>query len=99
MKALAYRGAPKVLALAVVLAITLTQLSTYAQTPIKLHSNKFAPGDDVKLGQEAAGEAEKQMQLVRDPELGGYLERVGQRLAGAIPQEFQHPEFRYSFKV
>ena len=107
MKALAYRGAAKVLTLAVVFGITVTPLATYAQTPtptptptqIKIHSNKFALGDDVKLGQEAAGQAEKQMQLVRDPELGDYLERVGQRLAAAIPTEFQHPEFRYSFKV
>jgi Zn-dependent protease with chaperone function len=99
MKALAYTGTAKGIALAVVVAITLTPLATYAQTPIKIHSNKFAPGDDVKLGQEAAAEAEKQMQVVRDPELGGYLERVGERLAAAIPTEFQHQEFRYTFKV
>jgi peptidase M48-like protein len=51
------------------------------------------------LGREAAAEAEKKMQLVADSELGGYLEQVGQRLAAAIPPEFQHPEFHYSFKV
>ena len=28
-----------------------------------------------------------------------YVERVGSRLAAAIPPEFQHPEFRYTFKV
>ncbi|MFH4202114.1 M48 family metalloprotease, partial [Acinetobacter baumannii] len=28
-----------------------------------------------------------------------YVERVGQRLVAAIPPEFQHPEFRYMFKV
>jgi len=39
------------------------------------------------------------MQLVREPQLEGYVQRVGQRLAGSIPQEFQHPEFQYSFKV
>ena len=99
MRVLVHRGASKALILAIAVSITATPLATYAQTPIKMHGNKFAPADDVKLGHEAAAEAEKQMQLVRDSELGGYLERVGQRLAAAIPQEFQHPEFRYSFKV
>src|SRR5436190_7724952 len=99
MKTLACRGRAKGLALAVVVATTLTPLATYAQTPIKIHGNKFAPADDVKLGQEAAGEAEKQMQLVRSPELGGYIANVGERLAAAIPPEFQHPEFHYTFKV
>jgi hypothetical protein len=94
-----FRIAAKALVLAVVASIGVAPLATYAQTPIKLHSNKFSPADDIKLGREAAGEAEKQLQIVRDPELGGYLERVGQRLAGAIPTEFQHPEFQYSFKV
>jgi hypothetical protein len=99
MKLLVHNRAARVLVWAVVVSITVTPLATYAQTPITIHSNKFKPDDDVKLGQEAASEAEKKMQLVRDPELGGYLERVGQRLAAAIPTEFQHPEFRYSFKV
>lgn len=95
------RSATRLLAatITVAMAIATMPIATPAQTPIKLHSNKFAPADDIKLGREAAGEAEKQLQLVRDPELGGYLERVGQRLAAAIPPEFQHPEFQYSFKV
>src|SRR4051812_44823944 len=95
------RGATKAVVSTVIisLAIATMPVATCAQTPIKLHSNKFAPADDLKLGREAAGEVEKKLQLVRDPELGAYLERVGQRLAGAIPSEFQHPEFQYSFKV
>src|ERR1043166_2145020 len=95
------RSATKLLAatITVALAIATMPMASPAQTPIKLHSNKFAPADDIKLGREAAREAEKQLQLVRDPELGGDLERVGQRLAAAIPPEFQHPEFQYSFKV
>jgi predicted Zn-dependent protease len=52
-----------------------------------------------KLGQEAAGQAEQKLQLVRDQQLEGYVQGVGQRLVAAIPQEFQHQEFQYSFKV
>jgi hypothetical protein len=79
--------------------IAATPFRTFAQTPIKIHGNKFSTADDVKLGREAAAEAEQKMQLLRDPELGGYVERVGERLAAAIPPEFQHSEFQYSFKV
>ena len=85
--------------LIVAVAITLTPTATLAQTPIKMHSNKFKVEDDVKLGREAAAEAEKKMQLMRDPQLEQYVQRVGQRLASSIPQEFQHPEFQYYFKV
>ncbi len=91
--------AKRTLTLIMAVAIVLTPTAVPAQTPIKLHSNKFKIEDDVKLGQEAASEAEQKMQLVRDPQLEGYVKRVGQRLAASIPQEFQHPEFQYSFKV
>ena len=99
MKTLGLRGATKSLALTISAAIALVPLATFAQTPIKLHSNKFSPADDVKLGREAAGQAEQKLQLLPDPEIGAYIERVGERLAAAIPQEFQHPEFQYYFKV
>src|SRR5215471_5279066 len=94
-----FRSATRLLVLTITAAIVIMPIATFAQTPIKLHGNKFQPGDDVKLGQQAAAQAEQQMQLVRDPELVAYLDRVGQHLAAAIPQEFQHPEFQYSFKV
>jgi len=87
------------LALKLALAIAILPFTASAQTPIKLHSNKFSAQDDVKLGREAAAEAEQKMQLVRDPELAAYVERVGERLAVAIPTEFQHAEFQYYFKV
>ena len=99
MKIFSFRSAMKGIVLNLVVAVAILPAATLAQTPIKIHGNKFSAADDVKLGREAAAEAEKKMRLVGDSELGGYLERVGQRLAGAIPTEFQHPEFQYSFKV
>ena len=99
MKIFGFSSAMKGMVLNLVLAVAILPAATFAQTPIKIHSNKFSTADDVKLGQEAAAEAEKKMQLLGDSELGAYLERVGQRLAAAIPTEFQHPEFHYSFKV
>jgi Zn-dependent protease with chaperone function len=81
------------------LALAQTQTSSNAPTKIVLHKNKYSPMDDVKIGREAAGQAERQLQIVREPQLAEYLESVGQGLVRAIPAEFQHPEFRYYFKV
>jgi beta-barrel assembly-enhancing protease len=74
-------------------------VSALSQTKISYHSNKFKPEDDVKLGRQAAREAEQQLPLLRDREANDYVSRVGQRLVASIPAEFQHPEFRYYFKI
>src|SRR6266496_521707 len=80
-------------------AIFAMPISVFAQTQIKLHPNRYSPQDDVKLGRQAAAEAEKQFPLLRDQQVRDYVERVGQRLVANIPSEFQHPEFEYYFKV
>lgn len=87
------------LTLVLTLAIFSTPLTGLAQTKISLHSNKYKPQDDVKVGQEAAVQAERQYPILRDSNVTQYVEDVGQRLVDAIPPEFQHAEFRYSFKV
>src|SRR5438105_2523291 len=94
-----YRSANKWLEWLMALAIVLMPLAVFAQTQIVYHANKFKPTDDVRLGRQAAAEAEQQFPLLRDAEVTTYVERIGQRLVAAIPPEFQHPEFRYSFKV
>lgn len=81
------------------LAISLMPLSALAQTQIKLHSNKYSIQDDVKLGRQAAQEAEGQFPLLRDQQVQSYVERVGRRLVNAIPSQFAHSEFQYYFKV
>src|SRR6266550_8550664 len=81
------------------MAMCVMPVSVFAQTQIKYHSNKFSPQDDVKVGRQAAQEVEQQLPLLRDPDVSSYVERVGQRLAASIPPQFQHPEFRYYFKV
>src|SRR2546425_8241588 len=93
------RGISKWLACLLAAAIVAMPLAALAQTRIVYHSNKFKPTDDVKLGRQAAAEAEQQFPLLRDSEVTSYVERIGQRLVASIPPEFQHPEFRYYFKV
>jgi hypothetical protein len=70
-----------------------------AQTQIQLHSNKYKVSDDVKLGRQAAAEVEKQMPILNDRDAIDYVSRVGERLASSIPQQFQHAEFDYFFKI
>lgn len=80
-------------------AITVMPFSALAQTQLKYRSNKYSVQDDVKLGRQAAQEAEAQFPLLRDPQVQDYVERVGRRLVNAIPSQFRHPEFQYYFKV
>ena len=94
-----YRATSRWLVWAMSLAIVLMPLAVFGQTKISYHNNKYKPADDLRLGRQAAAEAEQQFPLLRDSEVNNYVERVGQRLVAAIPQEFQHPEFRYYFKV
>src|SRR3954453_2020173 len=81
------------------MAMVLVPLSAFSQTKISLHGNKLKPEDDVKLGRQAAQEAERQMPVLHDREATDYVASVGQRLVAAIPPEFQHREFSYYFKI
>jgi predicted Zn-dependent protease len=74
-------------------------LSTGAQTRIVAPKNNYSPADDVKLGREAAAEVVKELPLLNDQRADDYVETVGRALAAAIPPEFQHKEFRYTFDV
>jgi len=94
-----YRSTTRWLASLMCMAVVMMPLAVFAQTKIVYHSNRFKPTDDIKLGQQAAAEAEQQFPLLRNAAVNAYVERVGQRLVASIPPEFQHPEFRYYFKV
>ena len=80
-------------------AVSVLPLSALAQTQIQYHNNKYSVQDDIKLGRQAAQEAESQFPLLRDPQVQSYVENVGRRLVTSIPSQFQHPEFQYYFKV
>ena len=99
MKANFYGRARALVMLLAALALLAQAPNASAQTRIKLHSNKYKVADDVQAGRQAAAQVEQQFPLVRDGEVEAYVESVGQRLVAAIPEEFQHPGFRYTFKV
>ena len=73
--------------------------SLAAQTVITAPKNKYTPAQDVELGQKAAREVEQQLPLLRDDGIASTISSLGQRLAAAIPAQFQHAEFRYTFQV
>src|SRR5262245_61169037 len=81
------------------LLVASTVAALGGQTVIKAPKNKYSPSEDVKLGTDAAAKVEKEMPILRDEVVTAYVNRVGRRIVNVIPPEFQHPEFRYSFKV
>ncbi len=68
---------------------------TLAQTQVKAQQSCATPQQDVDLGRQAAGEAEKQFQMLTDARAQDYLNRLGQSLAQYAPGE----RFQYSFKL
>ena len=57
--------------------------------------NLFSRDQDIQLGKEAAGEIEKQVEIVDNRELNAYINSIGSKLA-AQPQADKYP---YTFKV
>ncbi|NOT48981.1 MAG: M48 family metalloprotease, partial [Acidobacteria bacterium] len=74
-------------------------LASFAQTRIALPKNKYKVQDDVKLGNDAARQVEKQFPIMNDAQAEDYVSRVGARLVSAIPPQFRQPAFDYRFKV
>jgi len=84
-------------ALLLALALTVPQGALLAQfgKPIKPGFNLFSKEQDVALGQEAAAEIEKEVEVVDDKQLNDYVSRIGKRLA----QNSQDPSYPFTFKV
>jgi len=71
----------------------------YAQTRIVAPKNNYSIADDVKLGREASDEVRKELPMLNDQRVDGWVEDIGAMLVQAIPSEFEHREFRYTFDV
>ncbi len=85
-----WRGAGALVLLAAAALPAPGQLSTF-----KPGFNLFSKDQDIQLGKEAAGEIEKQVEIVNNKELSAYINSIGQKLA-AQPQADKYP---YTFKV
>ena len=51
------------------------------------------------MGRQASAQVAQQLPILGDREITSPIASIGRRLVEAIPPEFQHPEFRYSFDV
>jgi len=80
---------------ALILALSIVPVATFAQTNVKPGFNLFSPDQDVQIGQESAQQAESQLPMVNDPEVDAYINTIGQRLA----RNAGGPQFQYRFKV
>lgn len=83
----------------VLLSLVVSPIALFAQTRVVAPKNPYNESKDVELGRQAAQQAERQMPLLNDRDVQEYVERVGNRLVEAIPAEFQHAQFHYTFKV
>jgi Zn-dependent protease with chaperone function len=84
-------GKGRRLAFALLVAAGLAQ----AAREIRPGWNLFSPQQDVQMGQEAAKEIEKEVQVVDDRQLTDYVASVGKRLAA----NSQAPDYPYTFKL
>jgi Zn-dependent protease with chaperone function len=80
---------------ALILALSMVPVATFAQTNIKPGFNLFSPDQDVQIGQQSAQQAEAQFPIVNDPQVDAYINTIGQRLA----RNAGGPQFQYRFKV
>jgi predicted Zn-dependent protease len=69
------------------------------QTRVTMPKNSYKIQDDVKIGQQASAEVERQMTILDDAEATRYIEQVGQRLVAGIPAQFRQPAFTYRFQI
>lgn len=77
-------------------AVLILSGSAFAQLKeYKPGFNLFSKEQDIQLGKESAAQVEQQMQLINDPKLQAFVDRVGKRLAS----QPQAGGFPYTFKV
>jgi predicted Zn-dependent protease len=77
----------------------LVSASLTAQTRIEPRRNSFTPAQDVQLGRRAAAQVRQQLPMLNDRATENLVERIGARLAAAVPSRFRQPAFRYTFDV
>jgi hypothetical protein len=65
------------------------------RTQLKPGWNLFSPAQDVEMGKQVAADAEKQLPMLNDRRIDGYLNRLGKRLAANAPGE----KYPYQFKA
>ncbi|HEU4889467.1 MAG TPA: M48 family metallopeptidase, partial [Thermoanaerobaculia bacterium] len=81
----------------IVLAIALSLVAGVAEGQTKVNPgwNMFSAQQDVEIGAQSAAEAERQLPILRDADVEGYVNRIGQKLAANAGG----PQFQYRFRI
>src|SRR5258706_15937908 len=82
------------------LIVLIIPIAGYSQRParqaeVKVQKTSLTVDQERQLGKEAAAQVEREMEVVRNPEIEGWLNQIGQRLA-KTPQANAYP---YYFKL
>ena len=95
-----HRPTQRLAAWLLAMTMLMLPLTAAAQSRISVPKNNYTPAQDVQIGRQAAADVERQMPVLPEgSDVDNYVERVGQRLVAAIPPQYRHPQFRYSFDV
>lgn len=71
------------------------QANTKSAPQFKPGFNLFSPQQDIEMGQQSAAQIVREMPLMRDPQIVGYVQQLGAKLAAKAPGE----KFPYTFNV
>ncbi len=84
---------------AIMWSMAILPIAVAAQTRIDTPKNKYKVEDDIKLGRDAAAEVEQKFPILNDNAAQNYVSQVGERLVRAIPAQYRHSQFDYTFKI
>jgi predicted Zn-dependent protease len=87
------------LLLLVLVALSPALLYAIERLSFKPGFNLFTPQQDVEVGQKSAAEVNKQLPLIRDAQVVGYINGLGKSLAKAAPAKPQKVDYEWTFNV
>jgi predicted Zn-dependent protease len=61
--------------------------------------NLFSPSQDVEVGQKVSEDVNKQLPLIRDSQVTGYVSNLGKRLARLAPNQSGEAKYAWTFNV
>jgi len=87
----------------------LLMLALLALSPVLLYAvegldfqpgfNLFSPSQDVEMGEKASSEVNRQLPLIRNQQVVGYVTRLGKRLAEVAPNQSGSVKYAWTFNV
>lgn len=87
------------LALFALSAIYITPLAILGQTKVSMPKNKTNINKDIEVGSKTAAQVERTFPMINDVASEAYINEVGNRLANAVPPEFQQRQFNCRFRI